>query len=85
MYLSCQCCLSLYLLSQVSSWIENSSDRNELPLKRGGRESGFSSTIGHDVTFPLDMTSQPTPLCLVTFTVDLRPAAGITPDMAALW
>jgi hypothetical protein len=53
------------------------------PLKRG-RESGFSGTISHDVTFPLDMTSQPTPLCLVTFTVDLRPAAGITPDMAVL-
>jgi hypothetical protein len=83
MYLSCQCCLSLYLLSQESSWNENCSDRNKLPFKRG-RESSFSSTIGHDVTFPLDMTSQPTPLCLVTFTVDLRPAAGFTPDMAAL-
>jgi len=48
-----------------------------LPLKRG-RESGFSGTVSHDVTFPLDMPSQPTPLRLVTFTVDLRPAAGIT-------
>ena len=77
MYFLCQRCLSLYLLSQESSWIENCCDRNELPLKRG-RESGFSGTIGQDVTFPLDMTSQPTPLCLVTFTVDLRPAAVIT-------
>lgn len=60
MYLSCQRCLSLCLLSQESSWIENCSDRNELSLKRG-RESGFSVTIGQDVTYPLDTTSQPTP------------------------
>jgi len=55
-----------------------------LPLKRGRKSGFFSGTISHDVAFLLDMTSQPTPLCLVTFSVDLRPAAGITPEMAIL-